>query len=706
MPGSPQFDTDVNGSQAPSLTPLPASRWLLESAVASSNDAVIARDLDHVISAWNRGAERLYGYSAGEAVGLGYDVIVPEAHRKSERELSQAALRGEEGGHYTTEHVCKNGARFGVVTSVSPITDETGTLVGTATIERPSEFFGGREQPTESERYLRSAFDDAPIGIALIGIGDDAGRLLRVNGALCALTGRTAAELEGTEVAGIIHPEDATSDLEAMTHLLAGDTDGFQLEQRLLHADRHAVWVMLHASLVRDAGGRPLYCIRQIEDIEERKRFEGELGYLADHDPLTGLVNRRGYVQELNRQIAHVRRYGASVAVLFIDLDDFKYVNDRLGHSVGDEVIVSVAQAISTRLRETDMIARLGGDEFAVLLPHADAADAENLAHSLLDAIREAVDATLGEPRGALTASIGVTVIDDPGVDVAADDILVDADLAMYAAKDAGKNRVEIASANDHEQMRTRVTWSQRVRRAVDENLFQLYCQPIRDLATDAIAQWELLLRLPGDDSELILPAQFLYTAERSGLILEIDRWVLSQAIGLLAGSAEAGGDLKLTVNLSGRSAADLNLPAYIEQLLSGQQVDPSRLVLEVAETAAIANMDRARQFAARLTEVGCRFALDDFGAGFGSFYYLKHLPFDYIKIDGEFIRNLPSSSTDQLILDSIVQMCKGLGKRTIGEFVGDHQTVEILKVHGVDFAQGYHLGRPRPVSEALWLPR
>jgi EAL domain-containing protein (putative c-di-GMP-specific phosphodiesterase class I) len=272
----------------------------------------------------------------------------------------------------------------------------------------------------------------------------------------------------------------------------------------------------------------------------------------------------------------------------------------------------------------------------------------------------------------------------------------------MYAAKHAGKNRVRVASDSDLERMRTGLTWSGRLREAVDHGGFELHGQPIIDLASGSVVEWELLLRLPGENAELIPPAQFLATAERSGLSLELDRWVLLRAIDLLAEHHRAGVELNLSVNLCGRSLDDLELPAFIQRSLDERQVDPARLGLEVAETAAIASVGRARAFAAQLSEVGCGFAFDDFGAGFGAFHYLKHLPFDSVKIDGEFIQNLASSSTDQLILDSIVQMCQGLGKRTIAKFVGDQSTVEVLRRHGVDSAQGYHLGRPLPIREAF----
>lgn len=679
------------------------SRWLLESIVESSDDAVIARNLDDEICAWNSAAERMYGYSASEAVGRAYDVIVPSVMRGQEREIVQRTLRGEFDGSYETRRLRRDGTAMDVSLRISPVRNSAGDPAGVSTIERDSGANGRSTPPTqEVEAYLRSAFEEAPIGIALVTLDPDSGgRFLRVNRALCELTGYSSEELEALDVRAILHPDDAEADRVAMARLAGGESAGFELEQRLIHSGRHAVWVMVHASLVRDASAKPLYCIRQLQDIEERKRFEGELGYMADHDSLTGLLNRRGFVRELTQQLGHARRYGGGGAVVFLDLDDFKYVNDALGHSVGDDVISEVSRAVHGRLRETDVLARLGGDEFAVLLPHATERDAQALSVSMLESVRNAKAVTLGEGR-CLTASIGITAFRGLARNVTADDVLIDADLAMYEAKDAGKDRVAVASAAGHERMRSRVTWADRVRSAVNEGLFVLHCQPIVDLASDTVSQWELLLRLPGDDGELILPTRFLYTAERSGLILAIDRWVVSQAMRMIAEQHDAGRELRLEVNLSGRSVGDAELLSFIEQGLNATAIDPGSLVLELTETAAIANMDRARKFAARLTEIGCRFALDDFGAGFGSFYYLKHIPFDYVKIDGEFIRHLPASGTDQLILDSIVQMSKGLGKRTVAECVGDRETIGVLKEHGVDYAQGYYLGRPQPVSEAL----
>jgi diguanylate cyclase (GGDEF)-like protein/PAS domain S-box-containing protein len=699
-------DSDVQGRFARLMAWSSAARHPRDGADAraildSLDGAVIARGLDGVIDTWSSGAERLYGYAAEEVLGRSYDLIVPRAQQQQERETVEALLAARLSDEYTTQRLRKDNAAAEVRVRISPIANAAGEIVGVSTVE---DELGAKETRSQADAnaYLRNAFEEAPIGIALIDIDPDSdGRFLHINRALCELTGYSLEELQQTNVHALLHPADLAVDIAAMTRLKQGEVDCFQLEQRLLHAERHAIWVTLNASLVRSAAGAPLYCIRQLQDIEERKRYEGELGYLIEHDPLTGLLNRRGFLRELAHQMAYARRYGKGGAVLFVDIDDFKYVNDTLGHSAGDEVISDLARVVDGRLRETDVLARLGGDEFAVLLPDASASEAEVLAASLLDAVRVGCAAVLGEGR-RVSASIGVTSFREPSKELTPDDILIDADVAMYSAKEAGKDRVAIASAATKERMRSRVTWSERVRHAVQEGLFELYCQPIFELASDSVSQWELLLRLPGDDGELILPAQFLYTAERSGLILDIDRWVLGEAMRLIYEQREAGRELRLEVNLSGRSVGNSELLKMIEQELEANAIDPASLVLEVTETAAIANMDRARGFATRLRALGCGFALDDFGAGFGSFYYLKHIPFDYVKIDGEFIHNLPHSSTDQLILDSIVQMSKGLGKRTIAEFVGDAETVEVLRTRGVDYAQGYHLGKPRPVAEAL----
>jgi diguanylate cyclase (GGDEF)-like protein/PAS domain S-box-containing protein len=546
----------------------------------------------------------------------------------------------------------------------------------------------------EAEARFRSAFDSAPIGIALVSIEPETmGQFLQVNRAMCELTGRSVRELAKLDFQAITHPDDIEVDLALMTELIAERVPRFQLEERLQHPDHHVVWLMVNASLVRDASGRPLYAIRQVQDINERKHFEGQLEYLADHDPLTGLFNRRRFDQELSRHLAYVRRYGGAVAVLMLDLDNLKQVNDSFGHNAGDELLANTARLIRDSVRETDVLARLGGDEFAVMLPHTDSVEAQNVARHLLDAVPKASTISKGVREAKITASIGIAPFDDQAE--SATDLLINADTALSMAKEHGRDRLSVFNS-ELKPGELRPTWSGRIRRALEEDGFVLYRQPILDLQRREVTQHELLLRLPAEDGELILPGAFLYTAERFGLVRALDRWVIARAIDLL----EEHPGARVEVNLSGDSVTDAEFPAFIEQKVGSASIDPSGLVFEVTETAAIANMEQARVFVVRMADLGCGFALDDFGAGFGSFYYLKYLPIDYLKIDGEFIRNLPASKTDQLLVKSIVQIAQGLGTRTIAEHVADEDSVSLLTEFGVDYAQGFHIGHPVNTSE------
>jgi EAL domain-containing protein (putative c-di-GMP-specific phosphodiesterase class I) len=249
------------------------------------------------------------------------------------------------------------------------------------------------------------------------------------------------------------------------------------------------------------------------------------------------------------------------------------------------------------------------------------------------------------------------------------------------------------------------MTWGEQIREALEEDRFTLYAQPIVPLQPGGRTRHELLVRMVGRDGDVIPPSAFLPVAERFDLVQEIDRWVVRRAIELLAERARIGDDVMFDVNLSAKSLGDADLPASIAQQLQAAGVDPSRLVFEVTETAAIVNVDRARQFARRLGELGCGFALDDFGAGFASFYYLKHLPFDFLKIDGEFVESLTDSTTNQLVVQAVVSIARGLGKQTIAEYVGDEETLQLLRRYGVDYAQGFHVGRPVPVEEIVGWP-
>jgi diguanylate cyclase (GGDEF)-like protein/PAS domain S-box-containing protein len=559
----------------------------------------------------------------------------------------------------------------------------------------------GTDPFPDGTRFMRSDFENAftyaPIGMALV---DMTGRLLRVNDALCRTTGHTAEELCANSFYDLADPHDADIDARQLMELLGGRTSAYQVEKRYRHAWGHLVWVQLSVSLVRDDAGKPLHVIAQVQDISERKEFEGRLEHLVDHDYLTALFNGRRFEQALAQETKSAARYGGGGAVLLLDLDNFKDVNDRFGHKAGDDLLKTVAAALRGRIRETDVLARLGGDEFGIILPQVDAEQAEVVAAGIVKALRRQT-AMLAELQIPVTASVGVALFDG----LSNSEILAAADLAMYEAKEAGRNRFAIYRAPDNSRpprLSSRLVEAERIQRALSHDQLELHCQPILDLKNNEVSQYELLLRLRADDGTLLPPSSFLYVAERFGSILSIDSWVVQQAVGLIAKHARAGRPLTLNLNVSAKSIGSPQFVAHIDRAIGETRIDPASLVFEVTETAAIGNIDHAKKFTTELRSRGCRFALDDFGAGFGSFHDLKHLPFDYFKIAGDFIRGSSANAADQLVVEAIVGIAKGMGKKTVAAFVTDKDIADRLRRSGVDYAQGFHIGVPRPVSETF----
>ncbi len=548
----------------------------------------------------------------------------------------------------------------------------------------------------DAEERFRLAFDEAPVGMALISVH---GRLEQANSALAAICGSTRAELEGKQLRDLLHPGDSDAGTTALQTLVHGEAEQLALDMRIVPAAGSPVEVSVHATLLGHQAGENPQLLWQFLDVTDRNRFQAQLQFMADHDPLTGLLNRRKFEAELDRHVEHVKRYGAEGAVLVLDIDHFKTINDTLGHNAGDQLIVSIATILRERLRASDILARLGGDEFAVLLPKADRDEAEQVAQAIVSAIRSNTSLIGGE-RKKVTTSLGIAMFSTEVEQLTGETILIEADLAMYDAKEAGRDHHAFYETSEHRYSRTqaRLTWSNRIEQALEDDRFVLVAQPILDLSSEQVRQYELLLRMLDERDDLIPPAAFLYIAERFGSIAKIDQWVATHAIELL----EQHPDLQLEINISGRSIGDQALLQAIDEHLHASRVDPTHLIFEVTETAAVANITHARAFAQHLRDRGCRFALDDFGAGFGSFYYLKHLPFDYVKIDGEFVKHAITGQIDQLVIEAVVRIAQGLGKETIAEFVTDEKTKRMVKRLGVDYAQGYHIGKPHPITEIL----
>ena len=557
---------------------------------------------------------------------------------------------------------------------------------------------------SEAEERFRTAFEASPIGVCVVALEPGGSvRIVSANPALERLLGKAAEQLTGVSLTALIHPEDHAALEQDFRTLELGEAAGIELEARLMHRDGQSVWSFVTAAALAAPGDGPRLVVVNVMDVSQRKKFEGQLQYLADHDALTGLFNRRRFTEELDRELKHTQRYGDSGAVLFVDLDGFKFVNDSLGHMEGDELIARVGGMFASAVRATDVLARVGGDEFALILPRSDQNEAILVAEKLLSLIRRDGVVVSRDRHAHISASIGIALY-EPSDEMSADELLVEADLAMYDAKDAGRDRYSVYSRAEgrRDRLSIRENWNQRLSDAVDSGGFILHAQPIVSLAEATPPTFELLLRLPNDHGDLIPPGTFLFNAERFGLMTRIDRWVLAQAVGLLADSHAAGIDLALSVNVSGKTIIDAGLSSYVAELLSKHSITRERLTIEITETAAITNIERARMLARELRSLGCRIALDDFGAGFASFYYLKHLEFDDLKIDGEFIRNLCDTPSDQLVVRAVVDIARGLEARTIAEFVGDDDTVHLLTEIGVDAGQGYHLGRPQSLASVL----
>ena len=434
---------------------------------------------------------------------------------------------------------------------------------------------------------------------------------------------------------------------------------------------------------------------RLAEFAHEQERAQHQLVQLTDQDPLTGLMNRRRFHVELGKWVQHAVRYQRPVSLLFIDVDQFKVVNDTLGHAAGDRFLSEIAILIGRNMRDTDIVGRLGGDEFGVLLTETPREGANLVAQRLLQNLHQ-TDFVIDNHRLHGSASIGVVTCPDHGQDL--ETLLTRADIAMYRAKQAGRNRFHVFSDDDlgfDSKMRATIYWEERIKQALKEDRLTLLYQPIQSLVGEKREAYEVLLRMRDDDGKLIAPGEFLETAERSGLIEEVDLRVVRLACETQAHHRRAGRALNLSINLSGYQFNNLAVSEVIQDIIRETGAEATRLTFEITETSALENIGLADKFIRRLKNLGCRFALDDFGAGYTSLSHLRNIPLDAIKIDGCFVQRLDQSPRDQALVAAVTDMGHALGLEVTAEFVENAQTMDLLRNMGVDHAQGYHIGRP-----------
>ena len=468
------------------------------------------------------------------------------------------------------------------------------------------------------------------------------------------------------------------------------------------HGGSRRMWVRETARVLVDGRGRrEVLCVS--EDTTEAHSLSKRLSHQASHDSLTGLINRREFERRLERMLGSAWERGAVHALCYVDLDQFKLVNDTCGHPAGDELLKQLGELLLTRIRGRDTLARLGGDEFAVLMEHCPLEDAEAVAESLREAVGEYRFAW-GDKAFNLAASIGLVPITASTQSIHA--VISAADTACYIAKDSGRNRTHVSREDDQisAKRRSEMEWVSRMSRAFQEDRFLLYRQPIvRTSATPDQPRraFEVLVRLVDDDGSEVLPGAFLPAAERYGISPRLDRWVVERTLRYLTEYRESFQAVQhCAVNLSGLTLSDESFFPFVNHLLDELDVRPETLCFEITETAAVTNLAAAARFIRALRARGCCFALDDFGSGLSSFGYLKTLPVDFVKIDGMFVKDILDDPIDHAMVRSINEIAHVMGKQTIAEFVENDAVLDALRVLGVDAAQGYGIGPPVPFIE------
>ena len=501
----------------------------------------------------------------------------------------------------------------------------------------------------------------------------------------------------------IVHPEDLPFVMEALKVHFENNTPIFECEYRIRTKSGDYRYNLARSQIVeRDEEGNPIRMIGTDSNISERKQAEAQLSYHATHDDLTGLVNRREFERRTTRLIATAKKDSVSHALCYLDLDQFKIVNDTCGHVAGDELLRQLSDVLSGIVRKRDTLARLGGDEFGVLMEHCSLDQSHRVAKSLLKAIQEYHFSWEGQSF-IIGASLGLVPITELTQNLT--ELLKDADAACYIAKDTGRNRVHVFHNEDTEsaQRHGEMQWVARLHRALEEDRFCLYAQNIEPLDGSADKYYELLVRMIGEDGQLIAPNVFMPAAERYNLIEKIDRWVLEKIFRLLADNSIFLKQVKyIFINLSGQSITEPDFLDFIFTSLDESGLECEKFCFEITETAAISNLTKAKKFISTLKGMGCRFSLDDFGSGLSSFAYLKNLPVDYLKIDGMFVKDIVNEPINHAMVKSINEIGHVMGMQTIAEFVEDDIIKGMLKEIGVNFVQGFGIAKPQPFIELL----
>ena len=679
-----------------------AHNKLLATIAEQSNAAIFTKDLDGILTSWNSAAAAMFGYSSAEALGRSASILHP-AGQSYRLESMLSRIKLGQPAYFEEKRAARDGGIVEIAANVSPLYEEGGSHIGEISVIRDI------TEQKEAEEALFHEKERAQVTLASIADAvittDTQGRVEYLNPVAERLTGWPAEQARGRPLADIFAVTDEITGevIEDPVARVLRDHRESEASARAVLVSRAGARFSIEdsASPIRNRDGSTIGAVLVFRDVSVSRRMARQLSWQASHDALTGLVNRREFERRLELLVGTASTEQREHALLYLDLDQFKVVNDTCGHVAGDALLCQLSPLLKNRVREVDTLARLGGDEFAVLLADCSLDDAIVIGESLRRTTAELRFAWEGNSF-TIGASVGVVAINAEFRSNA--DILGIADAACYEAKDKGGNRVQAWRPNDRELSRRRgeLLWVARINKAIEDERFCLHAQRIAPVAgrEGQREHFEILLRMRDPEGNLVYPGSFIPAAERYNLMRLIDRNVIRMVFRTLA---QRGGGMDapmVSINLSGDSLCDDSLLAFLREQFLEHKVCPGDICFEVTETAAIANLGQAILLIRELKTHGCRFSLDDFGSGMSSFRYLRDLPVDYLKIDGNFVRDMARNPIDAAMVEAINAIGHVMGIQTIAEWVEDEATLAILKKMGVDYAQGYAIDRPKPLAE------
>ncbi|MGH8808403.1 MAG: EAL domain-containing protein [Noviherbaspirillum sp.] len=667
-------------------------------ALDSSIDAVylIDRAQMRFIDA-NETALATLGYSHQELLALGPQDLKPDAGEmeRINRRFDEVIQSESKTGMIETVHQRKDGVRLPVEVYLRAIVSEGRQLL-VAVARDITARVKAEGVLRESEERFRVAFNQAAVGLAHVAPG---GRWLMVNDKLCEIIGYSRKELLNLGFQDITHPEDLIADWALARRMMAGELHEKTREKRYRHKNGYYIWVNVTSSMVFDEEGKPKYYSTVVEDISRRKQIEEELLHLANHDALTSLPNRSLLLDRLSQALAFAGRSGGKVAVMLIDLDRFKNINDSLGHDAGDKIIMEVGRRLSSSVRAGDTIARLGGDEFVVIRPDVVKDDAVTImAQQILAALSRPM--TIQDHEFYPTGSIGISVFPKDGHD--SQTLLKNADTAMYRAKDAGRNNFQFYAHEMNSRALDRLRMESGLRRALARDEFVLHYQPQMDIVTGRVIGVEALLRWAPPDQSMVFPGDFIPVAEETGLIVAMGEWVLRTACAQKRAWQESGmfQSVKMAVNLSARQFKQQEIVKVVSRVLEQTGCRPEWLELEITESVIMENPEAAAETLRKLSAMGVHLSIDDFGTGYSSLSYLKRFPIDALKLDKSFVRDITTDADDAAIAKAVIALAHSLKLTVIAEGVETAEQLDFLREQNCDQMQGYYLSRPLAVDQ------